>query len=625
MVSSEDTRGPQRQPLLWALLLALWVVGVWRPPDAYPLGGILLACALALCACVAAAVGGAKKAARKKSLAQAGTAAAAALLIYVYLRWLTAGYPAVGVESVITLSFGALTGTAAFLLGASRGDRNSVTVMLRVVTGLAILCALHALAQYAFLYDRAYESLKASLEGRRPTALDMAMLHHLKLKRVASVWGDPNVFGGFLGLSVAASLALVRAPRSGRRRHPDADTLAGVAGLLAAGAGIVLSGSRGGILTAGFCGLLMWRPRLPQPSIAVALILLIFVAFPRPMTGETTAPATRFEPQPAQPAGIAGMLVRSDTIRERIHYMRIGIGIFAAHPLWGAGPGGVDLFYGRFKPPDANESKYLHNWVLQAGAEWGAAGLLMMMAFVAALLACAWQTAHIGLQERAVAVMAAGFLVDGLYSLSFHDTGLVMLFGLAVGTLLSGDADPGVASTWSRPRILWIGALALVMAVHVLPALGAEALRDAADTAIEEGDGARATTLLRRAAALAPRDPRPSLGLAAVAEMEGNPGQALLFARRALRIQPASAAINATVARLELAVGDKAAAESAIRRALELYPNNAAYHDQHARILAVRGDRKAAIAAARRAVELGGLDKDQHEALLRELEGGPPR
>jgi hypothetical protein len=626
-----QARDARRTQLIWTLLLTLLAVGVWRPPEAYPMPGILFTCGLALCTAVAAATSGASAQSRPATPARMARLAAVAIWVYVYLRWLIAGLPAVGMESVTTLTLGALSATAAFFVMSRPTDRdNHYRLLLRVVVAGTIACAIHAVAQYLFLYDRAYQALKSALEGQRPSALDMAMLHHLKLKRVASVWGDPNVFGAFLGMSVAPSLALLRIPRTDGRGWAKPDTLAAVAGLIAAATGIVLSGSRGGLLTALVCAILMGRPRRLEGGASmpiVAGVALLMFAIARPMTAETTDTASRFEPRPVQPTGIAGMLARSDTIRERVHYARIGVGILAAHPVFGAGPGGVDLLYGRFKPPTANESKYLHNWILQTGAEWGTVGIVLMIVFVLALMAAGVETARTGIAGRAIAVMAAGFLVDGLYSLSFHDTGLMMLFGLTAGTLLAGhDRHPAApARTWSCQKIAWCAALALVAVGHVIPALAAKACRDAADAAIEEGNTVRATALFRRATSLTPRDPRPMLGLAALAELGGNPGQALLFARRALQIQPASASIHATVARLELIVGHAAEAEAAIQRAIELYPNNPAYHDQHARILHARGNRPGAVAAARRAVQLGGLDKDRHEAFLRELEGGPPR
>ncbi len=620
---------PLRRPaspagLLGLILAVAWGVQLWRPPLAYPESGRGLVLVVGLLA-VAALLVRLRSAAEWPAPVRWSAAAAGAFCGYAWLRWMAGGFAQVGADNVATPALALVGGLTAHHLACSfreeRGETgHAAGGWLVALAAGGLLCGLHAIAQRFYLYDRMLAETLQQIGASEPTPVQLGLIHHFRIKRVAGVWGDPNALGCFLVMGTVAAAGLAFASGEWRRWSlPMA-----LPAIPVAVAGIWFTGSRGSILDG--CIVLVvvvlarrMAPRNPVAGAALILaaVIALFCLHGRSHAAETTAPAT-----PA-PSGFQAMLSRSDTIRERANYARVGWQVFLANPVFGAGPGAVDLYYGRFKPAEARESKYLHNWPLQVLAEFGLVGLVAALAAVAGVLGAAWRA----LRGRDPWLAALGAVVmvpviDGLYQLTFNQRELMLTFGITAGFLLALAPNPK-ASAYHLPRIgaSVLTLVAVLLAVHAtLPGLMVKSWMNAADLDLEEGNMPAARARLEWARRVAPRDPAPVAMMAQIAGLEGRRDDAVRLFEASVRIQPQSASLRMQLSRGYLAAGRPADAESAAREALRLYPTNAEYHYDLARILERRGDLAGAVAAANRAAELGFLYADRYRGYAAELE-----
>lgn len=636
---SDPERQGRAAVAVGTVVVALWSFQVWRPSLSYPFQGIsstLLLALLAVAACwltFRSGPGG-----RSESAGAGGAGwAGAAFLCYVWLRWAATGFAAVGDENVLTLLGTGLWAVTAFYLGAACRSRATVasasarlipllTVVYGALAAVALVCGIHAVLQYFYLYDRTLEELQRSLGTTPPTPLQEGIIHHLKLKRVASVWGDPNALAGFAALSLAPAAWCAGGWNKDGGAAGRALAVLGWCAIPSALAAIVFSGSRGGVLdlllVIGLTLLLRrGKGKRPQtaPAAAVAAGIAVLLAAQSPLRAQP-------RPQPVENVSsspLPAFFSRIDTVRERLHYMRVGSKIFGQNPFFGSGPGAVDLYYGRYRPVEARESKFLHNWPLQIAAELGSVGLALAVAFVVFLFRpLRWRLAVRDPALRPLLIVAAVFVGDALLQLSFNQRELMALFGLCSGLLLSAGPEPR-----SRPTgplrfagRAFVGFLIAATLLHGVPSLMSSAWRQAAQTALEDGDPAAAVRYLRRAVSWAPRDPDPLLTLGLVQAQLLGPQAGAHFVEKALKLQPESANLHAQLARLRLQGGRPGEAVNLARQALELYPHNAEHHLLLSEIQQARGDLPAALESAREALRTGYRRPEVYEKRVRELQ-----
>ncbi|MBX7244234.1 MAG: tetratricopeptide repeat protein [Candidatus Sumerlaeaceae bacterium] len=617
---------------LWILLLGLWITQILWPSASHPTEGLLETLTAALLLGTAALHS--RQSRRAAPMAAVGWLAIM-FTTYVWARWAAGGFRTVGAENFSTFLGAATAGSSAFMLlrntQTNGGDaRDLIRILLWAVALTAAALSIHAVAQYLWLYDRMYADMMTTLGGQEPTSLQLALLHHLKLKRVASVWGDPNALGGFLGLSLAATTEILRIAT--RTRKAPTQAMAALIVVLT-GLGLLLSGSRGGILTGLIAVVLTtagggWRkPKLPAAAAgaALALALAISALFGNAFA-QTTSSAELVKTRPGE-SGLRGLVERSNTIRERAHYARVGTKIFARNPAVGSGLGSVDLYYGVYRPPEARESKFLHNWVLQVAAELGAAGLLLAILLVGGLWSGffahkLWRADH----WRACGAMALAFTVDALYSLNFNEREMMLFFGIVAGSIVAGMSatTTGTEPTGKlnfRVAPAWAALLIAALAVHVVPGLFSARYRDSALDLLDEGKFREAAQSLERAQQWTPRDPRLLIMRAGIEEKSGNPDGAIMLLDQAIRLQPESASARGQKAEVLLRARRLDEAEAAAREAVSIYPNNAEYHYTLAQILETRGKVKEAYREAGRAVEVGYIYPEKYKALRDRLEG----
>lgn len=613
-----------------ALVLVLWAAAIVRPAQAYPFAGVVWTSLLAIL-CVLG--GWLVTLTRAKARVTPPLALGISFVAWAWARWALGGFHPLGVENVVTFFtwaawFFVAATTACFFVEANTspdGDRQRAVEKLSLwaLGALAVLAtafAWHALLQYTVLYDQALARLRQEIGSRPPTPLELGLMHHFRLKRVASVWGDPNAFGCFCAMGLVGWWSLWRTSRQSRLSRLVAACAA--TGAVACAVGIVLSGSRGAVVDTLVAGVAIWafgkRSRGARVTASILLLVALGAIRDKGVAADTGSP-------PSSPP-VRSWFQRSDTIRERLHYAEVGWQLWCRSPWIGSGVGGVEMAYGRLKPPAARETKYLHNWFLQIAAELGIVGLLVYGAFLAAVarsvLLC--RLAPVPVQQAFLALFVL-FLVDSSIQLSFNERELMMTFaalcGLAVATRASEPVQGAPETTRWGPLLL-AGGMLLAGALSILAiprGLGAGYAQIAKD-ALEVDDLTAAQTALKRALHWQPRDPNMWSLQAALAARRGELAQAETATRRALAFYPESASLHAQLADLALRRNNLLDAERFARAAIERYPTKAEYWRLLARVLEREGRLQEASAAAKRAMAFNQDDKETDRALVARIE-----
>jgi len=617
--------------LLVLLLLLLWGASLVRPAGAYPFEGAVWTSILAVLAFICAWLEGQLNLCLHERLRIVGPAAL--FTGWVFLRWGLSGFPSVGVENCITL----LTWIAWLYVGlqlssfasevlSKKGTppeqtRRAITLALCYSLGVAgALSSVHGLFQYFVLYDIRLRELLESIGQRTPTALEMGLIHHFKLKRVASVWGDPNAFGCFSALALCGWMYVWQKARD----YSTARIIRFVAGggFLICIAGILVSGSRGAVLDAaigltvlGVRGLFPFRGRF---FVAAAFVLCVTCL-------QTPTSAQKEGTTDTQPLAVSSWWRRSDTIRERVHYATVGWKLIQRSPIIGMAPGSVEVYFGELKPPEARESKYLHNWLFQITAELGLVGLGLYIAFLVLLFRSLlrggrWRDSDV----RVFLAMLSLFVFDSSIELSFNQRELMMTFGVLCGLAISvSTMHPSfaAASRHSAHATFLIGiAIGATLSLIAVPRYLALGCKELAEDLVSQGETEKALRYVEHALKWQPRDPSLWTLRGYISQEKGALDEAETFTQRALTLNPRSASIHDRLAQLREIRGDIKNAESLVRRALELYPSHPDYWHHLALLLEKQGRLPEALAAARNALRYSYLSHERDAELVRRLE-----
>ncbi|MDQ3569400.1 MAG: O-antigen ligase family protein [Actinomycetota bacterium] len=250
--------------------------------------------------------------------------------------------------------------------------------------------------------------------------------------RVTAGFGHPNQLGGFLLLVLPVAMAGVGLCRRGRSLYLIAVVLAAI--------GIYASFSRAALVALAMVPLafLRWRHTL---VVVPVLACITLVAIPD-LIQERFATLT---PRGAEVAG------RSD-------YWRTAGTIWADQPVLGAGLGSFPSAYARtrlagkqFLPSTALQSPpHAHNLFLQLLAEQGVAGLVALLAVLAASLHWILRMRRarerwIRLTSNALLASLAAFLVHNLFDLTLLERTAVYFWALlglvSAVTMIQGNED----------------------------------------------------------------------------------------------------------------------------------------------------------------------------------------
>jgi O-antigen ligase len=152
----------------------------------------------------------------------------------------------------------------------------------------------------------------------------------------------------------------------------------------------------------------------------------------------------------ASPGGVrARLTVLDESSRDRYYMWQAGLDMLLERPVFGQGPGMVEVVYPRFRWPEAPNPRqpHLHNNVMQVAAERGLPGLVFFLwwvgvAFLAALRA-AQRTAVVGrgagwAAAGALAALSAVF-VAGLFEYNLGDSEVLMLVLLLTAVPFAKD------------------------------------------------------------------------------------------------------------------------------------------------------------------------------------------
>lgn len=600
---------------LWPVaLILLWAAQLRYPPLSYPAGGTLLVTALGALVLLAAMQGLRTRAAWRFSapvLLPGGV-----FLLWTVARWGFAGFPHQAADDVMTWCWAALYLLLALFAGTPRPGAPPLDLatppllpaFVKAVSIAGLACGLYAIAQYHWIYEANFQTYLASLEGAAPDRTQAAMLHHLKLRRVASFLGDPNIYAALAAMAVAASLEVFASSQRRRLFWKTTALLSIAASLL----GIVYSGSRGGmldgLLVAGAAGgLWLWNHRHRRRRFSGAAVVLLAAILFSSRIGTAqqttdTAAATLSTIEAQGPA--SAWIWRSDTIRERLYYLDVGAKMIAKAPLVGLGPGSVGTYFGQFKNPAAREARNLHNWPAHIWAEYGAIGLGLLGWFLGALI---WRCLKGRIWERpwlrTIFLLYLLMLFDGLLQTSWGNRELMSTFGLICGALLSAPVGdpPAKASRLSTSVALIAAAIAIFTLVIEIPYLTARSKKQLADDAMAAQDYVAVSRYLQAAERWAPRDSEIYQSRAHLALLRGDTTAARQFYEKALAINPKSAALHGQLAAVYEAIGDTAREKTHIQQALELYPSLPRYNMQYAAFLRSANNDAEALAYARRA------------------------
>lgn len=378
--------------------------------------------------------------------------------------------------------------------------------------------------------------------------------------RAGSLVGSPTGLGVCLAMLLPLQLRLAL-----EGEEPLIRRAGWAAGALSVG-GLLLTGSRGAWLAAaaGVCAYLYWTGRIRGPKASPAAIkisLAVLLA-----AGALAIAAGRFRPTGGSDRG-------------RVEVWKSAWGVFAAHPLLGAGPDTFGLMLGRHKTDgflrtygENGGQEHAHNDLLE---ELAGSGLIGLAAYLW-LLSAAWRRLREGLldPERRADSAAAG--AGLMAAFLFAKLNPIPLDGLALAALLLGLLDP----RGKRPRELPAAALALsgvgaLAAVWLLAAdrRAYEGMKAQSEGRLEDAHAAYAS-----AARLNPADARYGFWLTGLvrerARVEKDPARRLALgleavesARVAARWHPldvrALHALGGSLAALALQGGPDGMAEAA--------------------------------------------------------------
>lgn len=598
------------------ILVGLLVIGLFVYPAAtFPQQALLLTGLLALLGpalvWLLRGAAGDEAARLVRALGSLPCLAGWGLAAWAGLRWIAADQNYAGRESVL----GWFGFAAALTLGAVCGAVPLATTALRRVLALgAIGFALLAAYQYFISLPEALADYRAQNPGPVTDVMTQSMLYMLEQNRPGGRLGPTNLFAAQMGLLAVFALAcLARNERVAWRR-------VGLLGFVLAAGAIVLTRSRGGMLSFGLLvaigGAMLYinRPRrgaLPGPRLPAGLILGSLALLHAAQAA-------------AQAVSWGERLTNIHTIRERLHYWGIALKIWGLNPLAGAGPGSFEMHYLEFKPAAAREAQHAHNWLLELGCSYGAVGVGLALLIALGLALCllrAWRRSAPGMDEAAWVSLAALVLAsNGLFEFTLEWPEFRIALGLLIGVACAlsvparGWASAGDAATAAseRRRLAWFtGGAALVsvglLAVAVPSALATAArhhgddARDVLSVAAAELSpterqqlAAEALAAYRRAERFDPGNPAWPLAQAHMLRTIGRDGEAWPLLERAQAFNPRSAGIRAQQAQWLSEHGQPDAARAALDAAVALYDSSAEHRLARAELALRMGDADAA-------------------------------
>jgi tetratricopeptide (TPR) repeat protein len=251
---------------------------------------------------------------------------------------------------------------------------------------------------------------------------------------------------------------------------------------------------------------------------------------------------------------------------------------FAAHPVGGTGPGTFEFWWSR-KGVNSEFVRDAHNIYLEALAETGAVGLLLLLTFFVGLLLAAWlarcrllenDSAGIGVHAGLIAVFAV-FLFQAGVDWMWESTA-VAVFALAAVALAGASAGKPREEPLGATRPLVLAVISLLAVIVMLSGLANARQIEQSQVQFRAGD-AHAALAHADDAINAQRWSATAWSQRALSLDElGRPRAALAAIREAERIEPFNWRWPLVESRLQVALGEPSGAAAALRRAERLRP-----------------------------------------------------
>ena len=314
-------------------------------------------------------------------------------------------------------------------------------------------------------------------------------------------------------------------------------------------------------------------PRVVGVALAVAIVGLFLVAV---VASHPVRRFDQFKNTSAAPTGVHGTATTTHLLGTsgsgRWQFWSAAISEFKAHPLNGGGAGSWEAWWLQHGSlPVASE--FAHSLYLEALAELGIVGLLLILGAVVVSAVGAIRSALL-LQSGEIAAAAAcgiAFFTAAAYDWVWQLAGIAIvgvgMLGFALGALPSERPTAWGRFGVLRPIIALLAVAAIVPQFVVL-ASGSH-LRNSQD-AFSAGNGARARSEALAAKALEPWAAGPYLQLGFIAEAEHHYPEAVRWGDEAIRHARRDWKLWATQADFETRAGNIPAARRALAEARRL-------------------------------------------------------
>jgi O-antigen ligase/polysaccharide polymerase Wzy-like membrane protein len=254
---------------------------------------------------------------------------------------------------------------------------------------------------------------------------------------------------------------------------------------------------------------------------------------------------------------------------------------FRAHPLNGGGAGSWEAWWLQHGTLPGVFTQYAHSLYLEALAELGIVGLLLLLSAVLVAVVGAVRSA-LALESGEIAAAAAcgiAFFAAAAYDWVWQLAGIAVvgvgMLGFALGAIPSTRSSAAGRLGALRPALALV-AVAAIVPQYVVLAAGSH-LRNS-ETAFNARDATRARSEALAAKAIEPWAASPYLQLGLVSEAQGDYAAAAHWLDEAIRRSRRDWTLWLTAARIETKRGDVRAAKRDLDEARALYPSSPVFH-----------------------------------------------
>ena len=403
--------------------------------------------------------------------------------------------------------------------------------------------------------------------------------------------------GGVLPATAVAVLVLLAL-------SPSRALLLGVIASAGAGSGLLIAVAEGGgegdgliLLTVAVCavvGLLQiplataagrWErhagPHISARRLAAAAcvgLLLGVVAFLSAGGASEVSDRWREFKEPDIPAQAAANTSKFASVSARGRYQFWDSAVDAARsePLVGIGPGSFEFWWAR-KGSLPIFVRNAHSLYLEAFAELGAVGLLLIVLFVGVALASGARRALDGEEDRALMAAAtaacAAFAVSAALEWVWHVAVMALAFLMLAAVAVCRPGPGGYRPPGRDARAL-LAVAALAALVAIVPPLTATSAVRSSEDRVAEGRYGPALDRARTAERVQPYAATPELQLALIEERLGRLREAAAAAARATEDESTNWRPWAVLSRIEARRGRAQAARRAYLKARSLNPRS---------------------------------------------------